>query len=333
MKLHFIFVSILTLFSTLTCSYKPQKVDYSLYDLEKNRIDRFNELERSILKLTCSAYYENYYYSSPLKFSDPILQDSLLIDKKFTTNSVAGSGLILSKHGEDMLVITCYHVFDFEDTVKTYYFDKRNQPTKFLQTQAIKYGQTTYVTHKNGTVSRGNIIIKDEKNDIALIETKAIKNTLSELPFQGVISSKVNIKLGKEVYLLGFPKGHLMITKGLASPSKYKNKFMVDVSFNPGFSGGIAILFDTETGNYQYIGMANSTAYDSQIALGPIDDFKNININKNVPYQDDIYIKELKMINYGLTFVIKSDVIVNFLNNESNKLKQLGYSDILNLIE
>lgn len=324
-----IFIICLTLFYC-----RPTyKAIHPMGEFEEAKLKIFNQLERSILKLTCSAYYENYYYTFPSITDGSVAQKSLLIEKKFITNSVAGTGLILTKSTNRIMILTCHHVFDFEDTLKTYYLDQNKKPTKYLQNLSVKYGQVIYVTHRNGSISQGKLIARDEKNDIAVIETEAIENSLSELPFQGVFSKESKVKLGQEVYLLGFPKGYFMVTKGLASPSKYKDKFIIDASFNRGFSGGIAITFDNQTGDYRYIGMANSTAYDSQIALAPSDAIQNIEAYKSVPYEEDMYIKELKMINYGITFVMNCEIINDFLNQEEEKLRQFGYYEISKLIK
>jgi len=231
------------------------------------------------------------------------------------------------------LLLTCFHVFDFEDTVKTFYLNKNKKPTTFLQSLSIKYGQIIYVSHKDGTNSQGKIITADKENDIAVIEAEAVANKLAESPFQGYFPAKTDIKFGKEIYLLGFPKGMFLITRGLASPSKYKNKFITDISFNKGFSGGIAIAFDRKSSGYSYLGMANATAYDSQTILIPSDNIQDLSYYKDIPYKDDLYISELKMINYGITFVVKSEVIYDFLKRESNKLKQYGYQSIEKILK
>ena len=333
MKFYSLIIYISTLALTFSCHRPTYKVSHPLYEFEEAKLNTFDELERSILKLTCSAYYENYYYSPPPISGYTVSQQSLLIDKKFTTNSVAGTGLILAQSAHKILILTCHHIFDFADTLKTYYLDENKNLTKYLQSISIKHGQTIYVTHKNGTISRAKIIAQNEENDLALIETEAVENMLSEFPFQGVFHKKPKIRLGMEVYLLGFPKGHFLVTSGLASPSKYKDKYIVDIPFNRGFSGGIAIAFDNQIGNYRYIGMANATAYDSKIALAPSDTFPDIEKYRTSPYKDDIYITELKMINYGITFVIRSEVITDFLNKEKGKLRQFGYSNISSLIK
>lgn len=334
MKFTVLMINLILLSLQFSC-YRPaiKSANQSPQQLEKAKLKTFKEIERSILKLTCSAYYENYYYDPPLRLNSIIPQDSLFIEKKFTTNSVAGTGLILVQHIDKILILTCQHIFDFEDTLKTYYIDKNKKVTNYLQSLSIKYGQTIYVSHRNGTISRAKIVAQDAETDIALIETKAVENVLSEFPFQGRFNNGSKIELGQEVYLLGFPKSHFLITKGLASPSKYKNKFIVDIPFNRGFSGGVTISFDYQKGIYQYVGMANSTAYDSRIVLAPSDEIVDIEALKTMPYVGDIYVKELKLINHGITFVIRRGTIINFLKREQKSLKLFGFPDISNIIK
>jgi len=45
-----------------------------------------------------------------------------------------------------------------------------------------------------------------------------------------------------------------------------------------------------------------------------------------------LVIKELKMINYGITFVVSDDIIADFFKREEENLRQLGYYNISQLI-
>lgn len=321
------------LLSMMMCSPPPQTPDNPPARFEDTQLDGLKRLEGSILKITCSAYYENFYYSAPPMTKDSPSQESLFTNKKFSTNSVAGTGLIILQYADKILMLSCHHVFSFEDTIRTYYLNEKNQLSKYLQSLSIRYGQTIYVTHRDGSNSLGKIIVFDEANDIALIETEASAHQLSEFPFQGAFDKTTDIKLGQEIYLLGFPKGMFLVTKGLATPSKYKNKFLTDVSFNRGFSGGIALAFNSHDADFHYIGMATSTAFDSEFVIAPSESFQNIQAYRNVPFKEDVYLKDLKMINYGITFVTKSEVILDFIKKESESLKQMGYYNIFSIIK
>ncbi len=309
----------------LSCSRTPVQLNDTPGDFDKKRIDKLAELEKSTLKITCSTYYRNYYYRSPENPGHVVSHDSLLVNSNITTNSVAGTGLILYQDLQKQLLVTCHHIFDFEDTLKTYYLDEDRQQTKHLNSLSIKFGQSILVFHKNGRNTIGEIIGLDKINDLALVTTGSDENSMSELPLQSILGDAEKLKLGQEIYLLGFPKGFFMVTRGLVSPSPFKNKFIVDAPFNRGFSGGVVVAFTWDDQPYQFVGLANSIAYNSEYVLAPVDDQKNIDQYQNIPYDGDVYIKDLKMLNYGITYVIKSNFVRDFLKSEEVKLDRMGF--------
>lgn len=315
-----------------SCSPPGQQLNVASDALDTGPPAILQKLEASIIKITCSAYYEIQYFAPPPP-GQSVPQSSLLTNKKFTTNSVAGTGLIILSQAEKILVLTCEHIFSFQDTIKTYYANDRNQPTDYLQSLAIRFGQTIYVTHRDGTSSRATLVVSDAATDVAIIETDASANQLSEFPFQESLAKKFNLRLGQEIYLLGFPKGIFMVTRGLATPSKYKTKFIADLSFNRGFSGGVAIAYNRNSRAFEYIGMATAAAYDSELVLAPPEGYQVSDENRKLPYQEEAYLKELRLINYGITFITKSEVIVDFLSRSSETLKQYGYYNIEPLIK
>jgi S1-C subfamily serine protease len=309
----------------VSCSQPRQQISQNVTDYEKQRLVIFEEIERSVLRISCSAYYDNYYYNKPKEKSTSHNLEELLIKKEATTNSVAGSGIIITQNPRKNLLLTCYHLFDFQDTLKTYYSSKRGIPTKDLLSLSIKKGQMIYVSHKNGSRTVGTIIAFDKKNDIALIETDTQENLLIENPFRGSFGKKQDLKFGRQSYLLGFPKGFLSISQGLISPSPYKNRFMIDAPFNRGFSGGAVIVVNEREKTYTYLGMANSMAYDSQLVTVPSENKVNIKFHENMPYTDEIYVKELKLVNVGLTFAVNCQVITKFLASEKERLRLKGH--------
>ncbi len=315
-----IFILPLLLLS-LHCS-KGRKSTRAMVVTEQERIHSLEKIEKSVLKITCSSYYKNFFYEYPRE--ENTLPENLLYNENITSNSVAGTGLIIYQSSVRQLILTCHHIFDFEDTLKTYYYDENKNPTKHLSTLSIKSAQKIYIFHKNGSRSQGFIIAHDKGNDLALIETIPGSILMTEYAFDGKFGNAGHIKLGEELHLLGFPKGFFMVSRGLASPSHFKNKFMVDAPFNRGFSGGVVIRFIDQKPNYEYIGMANSIAYTSQNVLVPTDDPQLVEQYKSHPYEGYSYVKELKLINYGLTFVIKSEEIKEFLKSNSYELKNLG---------
>jgi len=294
-------------------------------NLSERRLIRLEEVRRTMVKVVCSAYYENYYYLKPTLRNKTTSLEDLLYKKQLTTNSVSGSALILNRNSSNILLLSCYHIFDFEDTVRVYYKDEAGTDTEHLQSISIKYDQRIFVTHHDGTRSLGHLIGFDSRNDIALLETRAAENKLLENSFTAPFSDESDLKFGKEAYLIGYPKGFLFISRGLISPSPYANKFMISAPFNRGFSGGIVLAFDEGKDYFVYLGMANSMAYDSQLVLAPDETISRLDNFIDFPYTANAYVKEIKLVNYGLTFAIKAKIIERFLEQERERLRQLGF--------
>jgi len=313
---------------SLSCAHRPAPSNQMVIDFEEQRLDILDEIQRSVLRISCSAYYDNFYYDEPKANETPALE-KLLIKKESTTNSVAGSSLIIARNSSKILLLTCFHLFDFQDTIKTYYSGEQGFPTKNLLSLSQKKGQAIYVTHKNGARTVGIMIVNDSRNDLALIETETVDNPLVEDSFKGMFGNKQDIKFGRSIYLVGYPKGFLSVSRGLIGSSPYKNKFLIDAPFNRGFSGGTIIKINEKEKNYSYLGMANSMAYDSQLVLTPNQKEINIKYYENLPYVLDAFVTELKLVNVGLTFAISCSEIANFLNEEKEQLRLKGHDVLL----
>ncbi|NOZ60895.1 MAG: serine protease [Calditrichaeota bacterium] len=319
-------ISFLLAFLLFSCmNFTRHKITPTQINLSERRLNRLEKIQRTMVKIVCSAYYENYYYLVPSPKNKNASLEDLLYKKQLTTNSVSGSALILNRNPSNILLLSAYHIFDFPDTVRVFYKDENGNATANLQSVSIKYDQRIFITHHDGTRSLGHLFSSEQRNDIALLETKAAENQLLENSFTAPFAQESDLKFGKEAYLIGYPKGFLFISRGLISPSPYPNKFMVSAAFNRGFSGGIVLAFKEGKDSYVYLGMANSMAYDSQIVLVPDETLPRLDNFRDFPYTDNAYVKELKMVNYGLTFAIKANIIANFLEQERERLRRRGF--------
>jgi hypothetical protein len=316
--LYFLFVLL------LACSRSDSHVEHSAGISTEDRLDTIRDLEKSVLKIVCTAYYDNYFYNQPASFTASIPQQKLQSEENYTSSSVAATGLLLHQDSNQAMLLSCYHVFDFPDTIRCYYSDANNQVTGYLSSLSIRASMSILVFHRNGRSTRAELIYKDEDKDVGLVITEPATIALTEVPFPGTFLVQDNLKFGEEIYMIGFPKGFMMITRGLVSPSPNKNKFMVDASFNQGFSGGIAFRFNEITHDPEYVGMANSVSYTSEHVLVPSPAIANPTKLLDVPYDDKIYVKELKLINYGVTFVLKSNEIVDVIKNSMEMIRSKG---------
>lgn len=180
--------------------------------------------ESGIIKSTHTSYDPDNEYieltreSIFLKAYPPISGKSRpSSDKKMRTS---GSGFLLTATG---LVVTNYHVVEDANKIEVAFADK------------------------NITKS-ASVRIKDAKNDIAILEVKDF--SFSDISSQSIPFSfaDVNsIKVGQEVFTLGFPLGDIMGTKSRLSTGRINSQFgiqddprlfQISNPLQPGNSGG-----------------------------------------------------------------------------------------------
>ncbi|MBN2010897.1 trypsin-like peptidase domain-containing protein [candidate division KSB1 bacterium] len=316
---------IVLLFSLLPigCSQSAHFIEQSQSINQEDRLTELRRIEKSVLKIICTAYYKNFYYNRPKSLTAEIPQDQLLSEDNYTSSSVAATGLILYQDNYRAMLLSCFHVFDFADTVRSYYLDKDNHPSKYLNQLSIRTTTSILVFHKNGRSTHAELLSHDRERDVALITTEPASIALVETPFLGTFYNN-DIELGDEVYMMGFPKGFLMLTRGLASPSPNKNKFLVDASFNQGFSGGVVVRFKDHSKHLEYVGMSNSVSYTSEYVLAPSSNIIDPTQFLDLPYDQEPYLRELKVINYGITFVQKSESVIDFIKDNTDTFRNKG---------
>ena len=157
------------------------------------------------------------YESTFIKAYPPIKQNRKVPSVNLSESF--GSGFLISKNG---LVVTNYHVVEDAKQIQVTFPEK--SITKFAKVK-----------------------IKDAVNDIAILE---LQNFIGSLNFNAVPFTFANdnlIKVGQEVYTLGFPLGEIMGTTSRLSTGMINSKFglqddprlyQISNPIQPGNSGG-----------------------------------------------------------------------------------------------
>ena len=132
----------------------------------------------------------------------------------------SGSGFLFTSTG---LIVTNYHVVENANRIEVVF------PEKHLK--------------KSGTVR-----IKDAKNDIAVVEVKEFSySDISAQPIPYSFADISSVKVGQEVFTLGFPLGDIMGTKSRLSTGRINSQFgiqddprlfQISNPLQPGNSGG-----------------------------------------------------------------------------------------------
>ncbi len=319
-----------------SCSNHLKKVVYpnlsdGKYDSEfpyQNGSGELEEIIASVRFVNCIAFYEKNIFDTRLNVTIDKIKDGQFA--KYTVNKVAesktasGTGTVIENHDNTIVLLTCNHIVDFPDTIYTYYMDDNYQITPFIKSVAVKVRQKNYVV---GLPDGGEmeIIAADKENDIALLGVKYEEILEKPVPrFKYPMGKAKELNWGTFIYLVGFPKGYKMVTRGIVScPNRDKNgSFLTDATFNRGFSGGIILALRDGIPNFELMGMATSVAAENTLLLTP-GELKNY--DPSSPYTGNVYVENRKNINYGITYSISIDAIKEFARKNKKMIQEKGY--------
>jgi hypothetical protein len=341
-----ILITSIALVFVISCSKKIYEVAYPTlndgkYDTEfpyKSCSAELSEISNTVRKLNSIAYYKSYVF---IPESEVMKSQILKNDYKdqvsreiYYNNSVIGTATIISYKHRRIALVTCAHIVDFPDTVYSYIVDKSGVRTPFLQSIAFKERQRNFVADlpEKGELE---ILAMDKKKDIAILGRKFVTDISFPIPvFNYPFGKGEKLEWGSFVYLMGFPKGYLMVTRGIVSqPDRDREgSFLVDALFNRGFSGGIVLAIKDGVPNFELVGMASSVSADFEYKLIPPEEVTRYGYDPRIPYKDDVYLEFNRHINYGITFIVSSELIQSFVKDNSDLLNQKGY-DLSHLFE
>jgi hypothetical protein len=336
----------LSLLLSLSCSSTSYKEVYPLladgkYDSEfpyRGCSPQLEKISESVRMISCIAYYKSYIFSPEAKIRLNDLQLPLLkqkaIKEVFLNRTSSGSATIIYYENKRIALLTCGHVVDFSDTIITYYRGENGKETEFIQSLAVKDRQSNYAASIQGARDL-EILAIDNKCDLAVIgqrmnEQSAQNVTVFKYPF----GRAKELEWGTFVYLFGYPAGYQMITKGIvSSPNRDKyGSFLTDAVSNRGFSGGIVLAIRDGVPNFELVGMATLVPARRQYFITPSKEGEIIDFELDAPFKGDIYVESRTDIIYGIAPAISSELIVEFLENNLQQLREKGY-DICSFLE
>lgn len=287
-----------------------------------NGSKQLTEILESVKMINSIAYYIGYNFSETARVTDINEEALVKANHVFYFNETsAGTATIVYNFGNQLALLTCEHIVTFPDTMITYYENSNR-----IRTASFLRRQTNYV---NGIPDGSDleVIISNKTHDLALIGRE--KESAGYLPvFSYPLGEAKKLEWGSFVYLLGYPKGNKMITRGIvSSPNRNKDdhSFLVDALFNKGFSGGLILAIMDGVPNFELVGIAKSVSADYNFVLIPEKNYSRNDMEMNVPYREDLYVEEQSSISYGITNTTSIESIQRFLTVNSLTLEEKGY--------
>ncbi len=305
------------------------------YDSEfpyKNASDQLEEISKSVKMLNYTAYYKAYLFSENQKILRSDINNKEIkdraIDEVYINETVSGTATIIFYDGVKVGLLTCAHIGNFPDTVLTYFEPPMGQKKQLIQQMDIKLREHYFVNEIPGD-GDFEVVISDKKRDLALLIKRANNDPFQRIrPFKYPLGESNDLELGSFVYIIGYPMGHKMITKGIVSNTRddKSDSFLIDALFNRGFSGGIILAIRDGVPNFELVGMAKSVSAKNEYILIPATRNGKLEYARNFPYSGNVYVKKLDDINYGITYTISTDEIINFLKENEIQLLQKGFN-------
>lgn len=305
----------------------PNSVKNGKYDNCTNGVSISKQIEnisKSVKKLNVLEFYKTWHFTKESQFTEEFVKNSDFdnLSSKITISNESVSGTAFVIYYEDNLAgfLTCAHVINNPDTILSYFTEKR----KIVRSISIKIRHNIYIT---GLITGEDIevVCLDNEKDIAFLKKVIPSEEIELKSIDLVIGSSDKLEWGSEVYVLGYPMGNLMLTKGITSIEKLnKRRLLSDAMYNKGISGSPAFSILDGNSTFELIGMASSASARSISFLRAEENTSSFLANGS-RYFGDVYISENLLINYGVTYSVPIEEIITFIGRNKTTISNAGF--------
>jgi hypothetical protein len=303
------------------------------YDSEfpyRNCSSELDAISKSVKKLYCLVEYDRYdFYEKDALITKNLTNNSykkLAFNKDFFSESVHGSATIIYNQNGKVAVLTCAHIIDYPDTIISYFVDGSNQKTEIIQSISLKRKQLNFIRDLPGDGVL-QVIVADNDLDVAFLGNYFDNVSENIKVFNYPAGNADKLEWGSFVYIMGYPAGYQMVTRGIVSNPNTgkKGEFLLDALFNNGISGGIVLAVKDGVPNFELVGIAKTVSAKYKNVLKPEKDSYQEIFNPNIPYTGNLYIKLEKDINYGVTFAASIEAIGDIYFKNKAEFTRQGF--------
>ncbi len=241
-----------------------------------------------------------------------------------TSETVFGTGTVLTMRNSRVAVLTCAHVVTAPDTLIGYFEPEGEDPIRYVQRFSLLDRQENWVSGLSACGSFG-VVAADMETDIALLGARCegLRDTLDVFPCPA--GRAMALEWGDGITVLGYPMGNLVLTRGMASPAVHRTEgeFFIDALLNKGYSGGVLLAAVQGNRGLELVGMVSSVQSTREEYLKP--EPGHPRTPDWMPYTGEPFIGRSDHIHYGLNMVIPVERILSFLNVHRNDLLRSGF--------
>ncbi len=222
-----------------------------------------------LLAVTTHAQYEVTHYhhateggsippdsSSPTGFRLLPPPRGAVLERR--SESIRGTGLVLRRDRNDVLILTCYHVVEFPPVVRTEVSTGLTSTGRLLIGVSERKAQQTLVGRPGQGQTTARVVAFSSTDDLAILRANAsvLGAALSPIPYE--LGQARALRAGDGLYLLGAPRGAFQVSWGVVTPLE-GGTFVVATATPPGYSGGAVLATVRGTGRLELVGVVTGT--------------------------------------------------------------------------
>ena len=239
--------------------------------------------------------------------------------------SKAGSALILSNRGGKSVLLTAAHTVSFPDTIWHYVEQGRGTQDDIVEAVSVRQSSTHFLIGTRG-IYDFELAAADPDRDLAFMVRSWESGDRPNLtPLSLPAGSSGDLDWTDQVYAIGFPMGMEMVTRAMVSRSMQtqRRSFVLDASFNRGFSGGSVFAERADGTGMEWVGMLSSASGSQEEYLVPERNLDR-DFRPELEYTGAVYTQRSQRINYGITYAVGIDEVKQFYNENRQLLNEQG---------
>lgn len=285
------------------------------------------ELERvlrSVRRIQVTGHYRTFRFAR----ADAVVPADLRTPstyaraaERFTFDHTrAGTATIVQRTRTGLTLVTAEHITRLPDTLIVFHpSTEEDAGGRYVESVSILMSSRSIVAGLPDA-HPFTVMARDSAADIAAIRVALHgADQRADLPaLRARAGDPARLVWGSFVYVVGFPRGHRMVTRAIVSEPgpPPDHPFLLDGLFNPGISGGLILAVRGDTGALEWVGLAVASSATSEFLLVPsqagVEEYGML-----VPYDGRVHLERVPRIDYGITFSVPVTAVRRFLSRSN----------------
>jgi hypothetical protein len=297
--------------------------------------EELEEIQEAVHRIRVASVYQTYFFAeedapTESRSGSPTLL-AQAVDTTRVDRSRAATAVLIAQEEGRLVLLTAGHAVHFPDTIVEYHQGRAaplpGQPQRTIRSISILSQRTNWIVGLPG-LDPFQVLARDDENDLAFlgVEYEAREGEPRPRVLPAAVGRPNRLSLGSFVYVLGFPAGYPMVTRGIVSDPRGEESgsFVVDGLWNEGMSGGLILAVRGDGSGMEWVGMARAAAARSEHRLVP-EEGAHRTQDPWRPYEGPIFLEESRSIQYGITLSVPVETIRSFANRHRGELREQGY--------